>query len=125
MGETCFHDPLLSASLQDRRDAMDARVDELPFDLVFSIGESFDPVAASQLRTRLAELAPDRCVLLDFSHAREVSDLALGLLAMALVAPRHPQVILRGMMRHQERMLRYLGVDRPIGDGRSGEDLAV
>ncbi len=104
---------------------MDARVDGLPFDVVFSIAESFDPLAASQLRTRLAELAPDRCLLLDFSHAREISDLALGLLAIALGAPRHPRVILRGMMRHQERMLRYLGIDGPIVDGRSGEDLAV
>ncbi len=102
---------------------MDARSDEVPFDAVLEIAGPFDGPAATRLRKFLAELPPDRSVMLDFSHARDVSDLALAVLAMALRGPRHPRVLLTGMMRHQERMLRYLGVDGPVVEPRGGGDL--
>lgn len=93
---------------------MNAQVERPPFDAVFSIAGAFDPFAASQLRARLAELPREACVMLDFSRASAVSDLALAVLASAFEAPRHPRVVLRGMTHHQERVLRYLGID---GDG--------
>lgn len=92
-------------------EAMDAHVESEPFDAVFSITGAFDPIAASRVRARLAELSPDAFVVLDFSRAWEVSDLALAVLAAVLAAPCHPRVLLRGLTHHQERMLRYLGVD--------------
>ncbi len=90
---------------------MEARVDAPPFDAVFSIAGPFTPVTALQLRVRLAELPPDACVVLDLSRASEVADMALAVLATAIAAPGHPRVVLRGLTHHQERMLRYLGVD--------------
>lgn len=93
---------------------MHARVASERFDAVFSITGAFDPIAASRFRDRLAELPPDACVLFDFSHAWEVADLALAVLATAVVRTHHPRVLLRGLTQHQERMLRYLGVDHVI-----------
>ena len=102
---------------------MDARKDEVPFDAILEIAGPFDGPAATRLRKFLAELSPDRSVMLDFSHARDISDLALATLAMALRGPRRPRVLLSGMMRHQERMLRYLGVDGPVVEPRGAGDL--
>lgn len=103
---------------------MDAHDAQLAFDAVLSISGPFDAPAASKLRTFLVELPPDRNVMLDFSHARDISDLALAVLAMALRGPRHPRVLLTGMMKHQERMLRYLGVDGPVVEPRGAANLA-
>jgi hypothetical protein len=101
---------------------MHARVDGERFDEVFSITGAFDPIAASRLRARLAEVPPDTCVVLDFSRAREVADLALAVLAAALATTRHPRVLLRGLTQHQERMLRYLGVDHVVLGAPSRDD---
>jgi hypothetical protein len=106
---------------------MHAGVDGESFDTVFSITGAFDPIAASRCRAGLAALPPDACVLLDFSRAWEVADLALAVLATELATPHHPRVLFRGLTQHQERMLRYLGVDgfilgRPARD--ASPDLA-
>lgn len=115
----------MSASfLHLAENAMDARKDESSFDAVLEIAGPFDAPAASRLRTFLVDLPPARTVMLDFSHARDISDLALAVLAMALRGPRHPRVLLTGMMRHQERMLRYLGVDGPVVERRGAGNLA-
>lgn len=90
---------------------MHARAGGERVDRVFSITGAFDPIAASQFRARLAELPPEASVVLDFSRAWEVADLALAVLAPALATTRHPRVLLRGLTQHQERMLHYLGVD--------------
>jgi STAS domain-containing protein len=102
---------------------MDRRQEELPFDAVLEIAGPFDAPAATRLRSFLVELPPGRSVMLDFSHARDISDLALAVLAMALRGPQRPRVLLTGMMRHQERMLRYLGVDGPVVEPRGAGDL--
>jgi hypothetical protein len=109
--------------LKFAENAMDGRTDDVELDAVLEIAGPFDAPAATRLRKFLAELPPERNVMLDFSHTRDVSDLALAVLAMALRGPRHPRVLLSGMMRHQERMLRYLGVDGPVIEPRGGGDL--
>jgi len=95
---------------------MDAHVDDRARDEVFAIGGIFDPLAASRLCVRLAELPPGTSVVLDFSRVLEVSDLALAVLAVAIAAPRRPRVVLRGLRHHQERMLQYLGIDEGVLD---------
>jgi hypothetical protein len=88
---------------------------------VFSITGSFDPIAASRLRARVAELPRDARVVLDFGRAFEVADLALAVLAGALASPGRPRPLLRGLGPHQERMLRSLGVDAAfLGNPGSG-----
>ncbi|HEY6002504.1 MAG TPA: STAS domain-containing protein [Anaeromyxobacter sp.] len=108
---------------------MDAHVECPPGDAVFSITGVFEPIAAMRFHARVAELPLDALVVLDFSHAREVSDLALGVLAAAIAASPHPRIVLRGLTHHHERMLQYLGIDalvleRRDRDDRSGEAAA-
>jgi STAS domain len=90
---------------------MQRRVHGRPLDEVFSISGVFDPIAAARFRARFAELPRDAPVVLDFSAASEVSDLALWVL---LAAPRHPCLALRGLTQHHERMLRYLGLEGSV-----------
>jgi hypothetical protein len=97
---------------------MEVHLEYPPGDAVFSITGIFDPVAARRFGSRLAELPPDASVVLDFSRAREVSDLALGALATALAASPHPHIALRGLTHHHERMLQYLGIDALVLDRR-------
>lgn len=90
---------------------MDAYAERPPGGAIFSITGVFDPMSAVRFRARLAELPPDAPVVLDFSHAREVSDLALGVLAAAIAASPRPRIVLRGLTHHHERLLQYLGID--------------
>ncbi len=101
---------------------MRAHGDGEQFDAIVSITDAFDPIAASSFRARLSRLPPDACVVLDLSHAWEVADLALAVLADALATPPHPRVLVRGLTQHQERMLRYLGVEDLAGGAPEGED---
>lgn len=97
---------------------MDALAEHLPGGAVFSITGVFDPMSAVRFRARVAELPPDALVVLDFSHAREVSDLALGVLAVAIAASPRGRIVLRGLTHHHERMLQYLGIDSVVLEGR-------
>ncbi len=92
------------------------------FDAIVSITDAFDPIAACSFRARLSRLPPDARVVLDLSHAWEVADLALAVLADALATPPHPRVLVRGLTQHQERMLRYLGVEDVAAGEPEGED---
>jgi STAS domain len=89
---------------------MDAQVQCPPGDAVFSIAGVFNAFTARRYAAQLAELPPAASVVLDFSHAREVTDLALGVLATTVAASPHPRIVLRGLTTHHERMLRYLGI---------------
>ncbi len=81
-----------------------------PEPVVIRVEGMFDPMAASALRARLAQARPQRPIVLDFAHAREVSDLGLAVLAHGL-ASDGSSVRFRGLSQHHERMLRYLGLD--------------
>jgi STAS domain len=97
---------------------MDAHVECPPGDEVFSIAGIFNAITAVRWGTQLAELPPEASVVLDFSHAREVSDLALGVLATTVAASPHPRIVLRGLTQHHERMLHYLGIHARVLDRR-------
>ena len=77
-------------------------------ELWVAVEGTLDPMAASELRSRLA--GTDRRVVFDFGRAREVHDLGLAVLAHGLAADGIPARF-RGLSLHQERMLRYLGLD--------------
>ena len=89
-----------------------------PVDAEFSISGPFDPLAASRLRARLEELPSGSHAVIDFARATEVSDLALAVLASTLAARPSRGVVLRGLARHQERLLRYLGIDASAKEPR-------
>jgi hypothetical protein len=80
-------------------------------------GASFVPEDAGDLCRLLAGLEPDEPVVIDFRAVRDCHDLALSLLARAILAGP-ARVTLRGTSQHQERLLRYLGV----GTGRASAE---
>lgn len=70
---------------------------------VIRIGGAFDLAAARNVVARVEELSGGAVVRLDLSRAREIHDVALAMLAMARVP-----VIIAGLSRHHERLLRYI-----------------
>ena len=100
--------------MRDRSDVPDT-------DFVVGIEGTFDPAAASILRVELARTRAPKTVVLDFSHAREVHDLGLAMVARALAADG-VAVRFRGISHHQERMLKYLGLAAAELHAASGDE---
>jgi hypothetical protein len=69
----------------------------------------FDAKAATRLSGWLAEVPADGALVLDFTAVRECQD--FGLAAVAADLAGRARLVVRGLTRHQERMLRYFGVD--------------
>ncbi len=69
----------------------------------------FDVAAAQRVLGTLAKAAPDSEIYIDLTHVREFHDHGVAMLAEGLVQTPH-RVSVRGLRRHQYRMLRYLGV---------------
>jgi hypothetical protein len=76
---------------------------------VIRMDGSFDAKAATRLSGWLAEVPADGTLVLDFSAVRECQD--FGLAAVAADLAGRARLVVRGLTRHQERMLRYFGVD--------------
>jgi hypothetical protein len=77
-------------------------------EVVIRIDGTFDAKAASRLAGWLVEVPRDGSLVLDFTQVRICEDFGLAALADDLASRDHLHV--RGLTRHQERMLRYLGV---------------
>ncbi len=78
-------------------------------EVVIRIDGTFDAKAASRLSGWLAEVPVAGRLVLDFTGVRECQDFGLAQVAGALAV--RERLVVRGLTRHQERMLRYLGVD--------------
>jgi hypothetical protein len=77
-------------------------------EVVIRVDGTFDAKAASRLSGWLAEVPAGGPLVIDFREVRECQDFGLARVAADLSAREH--VVVRGLTRHQERMLRYLGV---------------
>lgn len=77
--------------------------------LSIDLGSSFVTDEAEDLCRLLAGLEPASPVVVDFREVRDCHDVALSLLARAIVSGP-ARVALRGTSQHQERILRYLGI---------------
>lgn len=77
--------------------------------LTLEIGQSFAPEDAFRIHELIEHAEPGTPVEIDFRQVRECQDFALALLAKDLVRGR-ARVALRGMSKHQQRMLGYFGV---------------
>ncbi len=91
-------------------------------EVVIRIGRAFDRKAASRLQGWLGELSSTEPLVVDFSDVRECEDYGLASVARGLAA--HDRLVVRGLTRHQERMLRYFGVNLDSGGEREGDDEA-
>jgi hypothetical protein len=79
-------------------------------ELVIRLAGTFDDAAASRVCGRIREIPPQADVVLDFSGVRQVHDHGLAAVAGA-IGERAPAIAVRGRGRHQERLLRYFGVE--------------
>ena len=75
---------------------------------VIRVDGTFDGQAAARLARRLGELTADE-VVIDFTHVEQFHDLGLATVARELAG--HAGLRVRGLARHQLRLLRYCGVD--------------
>jgi STAS domain len=88
-------------------------------EVVIRVDGTFDGRAANRLAGWLGEVPEGNPLVVDFSGVREFEDLALAALARGL-AGRSGTLAVGGLTRHQERVLRYFGVElahQPDEDG--------
>ncbi len=86
-------------------------------EVVIRLDGTFDAGAATRLSGWLVEVPCGEQLVLDFSQVRDCDDCGLASVARGLAA--RERLVVRGLTRHHERMLRYLGVpieQQPIGD---------
>ncbi len=79
-------------------------------ELVIRIDGTFDAKAATRLAGWLGEVPASDDLVLDFTAVRDCQDFGLAAVARNL-ASRGPRLQVRGLTRHQARMLRYFGVE--------------
>ncbi|HEY6100668.1 MAG TPA: STAS domain-containing protein [Anaeromyxobacter sp.] len=92
-------------------------------EVVITIDGTFDAKAATRLAGWLVEVPRDDALVLDFTQVRACEDFGLASVAGDLGARGH--LVVRGLTRHQERMLRYCGVDLEKADVlATGDDFA-
>jgi hypothetical protein len=76
---------------------------------VFEMEGVFDVPAAQRLARALAQTDAEDEVRIDLTQVREFHDYGVTVLAQALSA-RGTHIDVRGLGRHQRRLLRYFGV---------------
>jgi hypothetical protein len=92
-------------------------------EVVVRIDGAFDATAARRLRGWLVEVPRDDAVVLDFTRVRACDDFVLATFARELAG--RERVVVQGLTRHHERMLRYFGLDlgAPPGSRRAEDAL--
>jgi hypothetical protein len=88
-----------------------------PTGLTIHMEGVFDEPAARRVGELLAGAPMGSTVAIDLSRVRAFHDHGLALLADALSRSSDGRVAVRGLGRHQERLLRYLGVAPSAFDG--------
>ncbi len=86
-------------------------------EVVVHLDGNFDASAALRLSGWLVEVPSGEPLVLDFSQVRTCEDFGLATVARDLAARN--RLVVRGLNRHHERMLRYFGVSL---DRFAGED---
>ena len=80
-------------------------------EVVIRISGTFDAKVASRLAGWLVEVSPEDPLVVDFTQVRACQDFGLAAVAPGLAGRQ--RLVLRGLSRHQERMLKYFGVELP------------
>lgn len=89
-------------------------------EVVIRLDGTFDAGAATRLAGWLVEVPHDDALVLDFTRVRTCEDVGLASVASDLIA--RGRLVVKGLNRHQERMLRYLGVDLGKAEGELRND---
>jgi len=80
-------------------------------EVVIRVEGTFDRNAAVRLARHLCDLPPAAPLVIDFSQVDHFHD--VGVAAVAKELAGHSGVAVRGLGRHQLRLLRYCGVEFP------------
>jgi hypothetical protein len=80
-------------------------------ELVIRVEGTFDHLAAASLARCLCELPPAAPLVIDFSLVEDFPDVGVAEVARELIG--HTGVAVRGLGRHQLRLLRYCGLNLP------------
>jgi anti-anti-sigma regulatory factor len=78
---------------------------------VWRVDAVLDLAAARALQVALSGASAGAVICLDFTGVRAFEDAALSVLAVGLRGCRAARVAVRGLGRHQARLMRYLGLD--------------
>ncbi len=89
-------------------------------EVVIRLDGNFDASAATRLSGWLVEVPSGEPLVLDFSQVRMCE--AFGLAAVARDLAARDRLVVRGLTRHHERMLRYFGVKLDTLPGGDGDD---
>jgi hypothetical protein len=89
-------------------------------EMVIRVRGSFDRLAARRLSTCVSDLPAAAPLVIDFSLVNEIEDLTVTAVARELA--RRGAVQLRGLGRHQLRLLRYCGLDLGARSDRGDGD---
>ncbi len=89
-------------------------------EVVIRLDGNFDASAASRLSGWLVEVPSTQPVVLDFTHVRTCEDFGLAAVARDLAA--RDGLVVHGLTRHHERMLRYFGVKLDVLAAGADED---
>ncbi len=90
-------------------------------EVVIRLDGIFDAIAASRLSGWLVEVPSNQPLVLDFTHVRTCEDFGLAAVASDLSA--RAGLVVHGLTRHHERMLRYFGVKLDAASGGvAGDD---
>jgi anti-anti-sigma regulatory factor len=80
-------------------------------DVVIQIEGTLDRLAAARIARVLGDVPPAAQLVVDFSRVEDLPDAGVAELANQLA--RRPGVAVRGLGRHQLRLLRYCGFQPP------------
>ena len=92
------------------RNAVRTASTSLPFRFGKVALSPFDPASAVLLERELVKETGSE-VVLDFGSVDELGDASVAVLSHVLRSAHARSLRLRGLRRHQERMLKYFGID--------------
>jgi len=82
---------------------------QLPGELLVSVDGDFGASEVQAVKDALRAVAPGARITLDFCHARRMQEFAIAWTAQVLDAVKGSAVHVRGLCRHQLRILAYMG----------------
>ncbi len=91
-----------------------------PREVVIRLSGGFDRSAGTRLARCIEELPKAERVVVDFSRVASMQDVDVGAVARGLAG--HGDLAIRGLGRHQLRLLRYCGVRVPAERSADEED---
>ena len=82
----------------------------IPGECLLSVTGEFGAAELSGMERLLRSITPGSRITLDFSHAQQLQEFAIGSMAPMLETIRGSVVRVRGLGRHHLRILAYMGV---------------